>query len=515
MPDDAVLDGLVSHTLQDLIDNTVTKLGNNALYGNNFLVNVSLPSLTSCGINAFYNCTTLANAAFSALETMDSSMFYGCTNLVNVSMPSLKNTGSSGFYGCTNLEEISLPSTVTTLQASLFSGCSKLERITATGLTNIGPSVFANCVGLTSLSFPNVTTVGKSAFSGCTNLASISLPAATDVQQSAFANCSALGIVQLPNCTTLGTYLGNGLGPTGFDFTKKITIPLRAFAGSGNMQHLILRSDELCPMSDVKALVNTPISLECGFIYVPADLVDTYKAATNWSTYASQIVSISEYPKTSTGSIEDDWATILANPNYATDYSVGDTKILDIDGSPVLMQIVAFDADTLASGGGTAGITWISYGFLEKRQMYPSGNPTGGYANAQLRTYVEDTLYNKIDATVRAGIKEVSKTYRVKNPSDTTATLNCKTWIPSAREVGFTNTSFGMESSGPAYTSFFTNNGQRKKGPGAFGLGTADYWWLRSMYYSSGFSGVNNHGIESCSYTPPAQLGVVLGFCTN
>lgn len=469
MPDDAVLDGLVSHTSQDLIDNTVTKLGNYALYNNNFLVNVSLPSLINCGSNAFYNCTALANAAFSALETMGSSMFYGCTNLVNVSLPSLKNLGSSGFQ---------------------------------------------DCVGLTSLSFPNATLVASSAFNGCTNLASVSLPAAEKVYDYAFANCSALGIVQLPNCTTLGTYLGNGLGPTGFDFTKKITIPLRAFAGSGNMQHLILRSDELCPMSDVKALVNTPISLECGFIYVPADLVDTYKAATNWSTYASQIVSISEYPKTSTGSIEDDWATILANPNYATDYSVGDTKILDIDGSPVLMQIVAFDADTLASGGGTAGITWISYGFLEKRQMYPSSNPTGGYANAQLRTYVEDTLYNKIDATVRAGIKEVSKTYRVKVPSDTTSTLTCKTWIPSAREVGFTDAQ-SMESSGPAYTSFFTNNGQRKKGPGTFGLGTFDGWWLRSMRNTSYFSVVHRDGYESASGSPLAQLGVAFGFCTN
>ena len=514
MPDDAVLDGLVSHTLQDLIDNTVTKLGYYALYENNFLVNVSLPSLTSCGSNALYKCTVLANAAFSALETMGSYMFWGCTNLVNVSLPSLKNTASNGFQGCTNLEEISLPSAVTTLQSYLFSGCSKLERITATGLTNIGGSVFENCVGLTSLSFPNVTDVGSYAFRGCTNLASISLPVATNVQSYAFENCSALGVVALPNCTSIGTNLGNGDGPSGFDFTNKLTIPANAFYGSGNMQHLILRSDELCPLSNVNAFNGTPISVGCGLIYVPADLVDTYKAATNWSTYASQIVSISEYPKTVTGSIEDDWATILANTNYATDYAIGDTKILDIDGSPVLMQIVAFDADTLASGGGTAGITWISKGFVEKRQMNSTSTTTGGYANMPLRTYVEDTLYNKIDATVRAEIKEVSKTYRVKNPSDTTATLNCKTWIPSAREVGFTNTSNGMESSGPAYTSVFTDNNARKKGLGTFGLGTADNWWLRSMDNGSYFSSVYQGGYESSGY-PTNQSGVVLGFCTN
>ena len=32
-----------------------------------------------------------------------------------------------------------------------------------------------------------------------------------------------------------------------------------------------------------------------GYIYVPDDLVEDYKAATNWSTYAAQIKPLSEY----------------------------------------------------------------------------------------------------------------------------------------------------------------------------------------------------------------------------
>ena len=42
---------------------------------------------------------------------------------------------------------------------------------------------------------------------------------------------------------------------------------------------------------------NTAIENGTGYIYVPDSLVDSYKTATNWSTYASQIKPISELPQ--------------------------------------------------------------------------------------------------------------------------------------------------------------------------------------------------------------------------
>ena len=38
-----------------------------------------------------------------------------------------------------------------------------------------------------------------------------------------------------------------------------------------------------------------------GFVYVPAESVDTYKSATNWSTYAEQIRAIEDYPEITGG----------------------------------------------------------------------------------------------------------------------------------------------------------------------------------------------------------------------
>ena len=41
-------------------------------------------------------------------------------------------------------------------------------------------------------------------------------------------------------------------------------------------------------------LKGTTIEKATGYVYVPDDMVDTYKSATNWSTYASQIKGMSE-----------------------------------------------------------------------------------------------------------------------------------------------------------------------------------------------------------------------------
>ena len=59
---------------------------------------------------------------------------------------------------------------------------------------------------------------------------------------------------------------------------------------------VIIRSPAVCTMSDSKAFKSTPIASGTGYIYVPAALVDSYKAATNWSVYADQIRAIEAYP---------------------------------------------------------------------------------------------------------------------------------------------------------------------------------------------------------------------------
>lgn len=98
------------------------------------------------------------------------------------------------------------------------------------------------------------------------------------VRNYAFQYCSKLAIVDLPNVSSIGAC---------------------AFADCTSMQTLIIRGNRVCTLSgsegQTAVLANTPIASGTGYIYVPAALVDSYKAATNWSNYASQFRALEDY----------------------------------------------------------------------------------------------------------------------------------------------------------------------------------------------------------------------------
>ena len=75
------------------------------------------------------------------------------------------------------------------------------------------------------------------------------------------------------------------------------TIAANAFASCSKLKHLLVRGTVRSTLSATSALTSTPIALGDGGIYVPADLLDSYKSATIWSTYAKNIYPIGEYPK--------------------------------------------------------------------------------------------------------------------------------------------------------------------------------------------------------------------------
>ena len=66
-----------------------------------------------------------------------------------------------------------------------------------------------------------------------------------------------------------------------------------AFSNSPALTRVILRSTaKVATLSFTSAFSNTDNAI----IYVPDALVDDYKAATNWSTYADRIKGLSELP---------------------------------------------------------------------------------------------------------------------------------------------------------------------------------------------------------------------------
>ena len=293
------------------------------------------------------------------------------------------------------------------------------------------------------------------------------------------------------------------------DIGKKCAFGLNSIIENPALVSLILRGDTMSTHGN-GILSGSLLALGYGGVYVPADLVATYKANYSWSKY--NIYSIDNYPVTDFSTISDSWNDILANEtngSYSTKYSVGDTKLIAIDNSDYYAQIVAFDADELSDESGNAKITWILKDLYGAHNMNSTGTNANGWPESAMRSYLSTDILPLIPDPIKSAIKEVKKTSYDKTTS-ADVTSNDKLWIPSAREV-LTSSSYGYEASGPSYTSFFSGNANRIKHNGA----SASTWWLRSATNNStvsfqcvGINGTLNGNVAN------ASLGVCLGFCT-
>lgn len=339
---------------------------------------------------------------------------------------------------------------------------------------------FQNCKDLTSIDLDGVTNIGNYAFSG-----------------------TGIGTLVIPDATSLGTYLCQGYRTGVVDQHKTVNLSSNRFNGANSLCHLILRSTTMCTLT-TNALTGTAIAAGIGWIYVPTDLVATYKVASNWSNYASQIVDISEYPKVlQDETISDSWSTIFANEDngtYKTVYSIGDIKYMYLNGTPMPMQIVAFDEDT-------SKISWVCKSILDTHNMNPTNDTTGGWASSNMRAWLRETIYPMIDSDIRNRIVAVTKNYFDAKTSSR-PTISDTVWIPSEYEI-FGTTSY--ENSGTLYTGVFTDATSRIK---KYGLnGSANDWWLRSAYSGTSFRCVNING-NAIGIGASNAFGVVLGFCT-
>ena len=323
---------------------------------------------------------------------------------------------------------------------------------------------------------------------------------AVSVGGYAFSGCSSLTVLDLTN-------------------TDPVTIAANAFNGASALQHVIIRSSSASTLSNVSAFTNSKMVKTGDFaVYVPAALLDSYKAATNWSTYAKHIFPIGSYPLTDFSTISDSWSEIFDaedDGTYITKYAVGDTKFLEYNGTNVCAEIAAMDSDELSSGTGYAKITWILKPILELHNMNSSNTTTGGWASSAMRTYVRETCLARLPSDIRNRIVEVNKTY-YDYSTTSTLTVADTVWIPSFYEV--TGNSSIAESSGVSYTGLFGtagySSGSTSRVKYRLNTGAADLWWLRSAYGATGFRYVYTTGNASYSNVASNANGLVLGFCT-
>lgn len=182
-------------------------------------------------------------------------------------------------------------------------------------ITTVGACAFLGCQALTAIDLPNVTQVNRNAFESCVRLSTINLPKVTAFDRGVFTN-SAIQQANFPLVTTIGGNcfyttkhlisanlpLVTSLPIDSFrlsiiqtaDFAAITNINRTAFTDCTKLETLIIRTSSVCVISDISiALRGSKIASGTGYIYVPDNLVDSYKAATNWVTLSEQIKPIS------------------------------------------------------------------------------------------------------------------------------------------------------------------------------------------------------------------------------
>ena len=155
----------------------------------------------------------------------------------------------------------------TSIVESSIAGEYANDRVTA-----VGDYVFRNCTALTGISLPSVESIGVCAFLSCTKLTSVSVPAIKTIYRSAFSSCTALTSIDLHGVTSIAAM---------------------AFYCCTNLTTVILRNaSQVCALGDINVFDSTALAQ----VFVPAAMVDAYKADSRWSKHASKILAIEDYP---------------------------------------------------------------------------------------------------------------------------------------------------------------------------------------------------------------------------
>lgn len=251
----------------------ITTIGDSAFNYCYSLATITIPnSVTTINNNTFQYCYSLKSVVIpSSVTTIPGGMFQTCYSIASIAIPgNVTNIGANAFYTCHCLIDITIPNGITTIGNNLLSNNNNIVSIIIpSSVTAIGDGAFGGCNSLREIVIPNgVTTIGNTAFQYCYSLKSVTIPSSvTTIGNSAFNGCVSLSSLIVPeNVTSIGN---------------------NAFYGCYGVAEYHFLSTTV-PTGGTTMFAN--IVSEC-IIYVPysADhsILEAYKSATNWSTYAS------------------------------------------------------------------------------------------------------------------------------------------------------------------------------------------------------------------------------------
>lgn len=286
-----------------VLPNTVTKIGDDALKGNDNIVSITIPgSVKDIGNNAFKGCTKLEQVIFTNPEKTSKNLiirlsaFQNCKKLTECEIPARAyQVVGNIFKGCTSLTEVkvnaanpyyftrdgvlfgpalvgykpqydddyalqsypagrqgayTIPSEVNgkeidQIWTSGFEGAASLTDITIpASIGRLGTAAFES-TGLTHVTIPDtVKQVDPAVFQNCTELVSVKLPAGlAEIDQYMFANCTSLQYVDMPDSITkINIYaFHNCTSLTSLALPEGLTsLSVGCFEKCYNLQHVVV-----------------------------------------------------------------------------------------------------------------------------------------------------------------------------------------------------------------------------------------------------------------------------------
>lgn len=236
---------------------------------------------------------TITEVSDDTIETIRSRCFYGCSTLTKISFPLVTDIPSYAFYGCKNLISIDLPNVKSVGSYGFFNANTsglRTEILYLPNVLNIGDHAFHNCYPKL-IRMPNVKTVDDYAFYPA-------IQANTITQGIEMPNVEIIGSSAFYRFMTVKT----------IDFLNLRNIQSYAFQACRSLVAFINRkTDGVCVLSNANAFdgcvhitgtvdsTYNPDGLRDGYFYVPSALLDSYKAATNWVTFADQFRALEDY----------------------------------------------------------------------------------------------------------------------------------------------------------------------------------------------------------------------------
>jgi hypothetical protein len=199
-------------------------------------------------------------------------------------------TGSYGDAKYSSLQRVSFPN-VTSISKGAFNGQTGLV-ITSNSfpkVTSIGDQALNLCEA-DSVTFENITTLTAQAFAGW-NVKELRLPNAVTGSTRAFRTMKSCTHIYIPKVkNVLGEFFQNCSALTHICMPGLETISNTnsVFASCSSLTAFILPNANMATLAGSLTLpTNT-------FVYVPANLLETYTNATNWSAIADRILSIED-----------------------------------------------------------------------------------------------------------------------------------------------------------------------------------------------------------------------------